>query len=187
MATALPPLWVCQPAGAGILSGQTQSRGPLLAFAIGGADPHGRSVRARVARPSPRLPGHPDAAFLSGHARLLSDGDQAIQRDRQGDDDRGCTQPPDHLVLCTRKIAESPVLESALANRSSPGNGSAGFMAEYNAMSLDNPHNSYLQMAVYAGIPALVSFLLANLVGLPEVCASRGEMPIQHRRRWFSG
>src|SRR6185437_10577463 len=28
--------------------------------------------------------------------------------------------------------------------------------------SLDNPHNSYLQMTVYAGFPALLAFLLAN-------------------------
>ena len=29
---------------------------------------------------------------------------------------------------------------------------------------LDNPHNSYLQIAVYAGVPALLSFLFANLL-----------------------
>lgn len=37
-----------------------------------------------------------------------------------------------------------------------------GFSDEYGAASLDNPHNSYLQAAVYAGIPALAAFLLAN-------------------------
>ncbi|MGH9892435.1 MAG: O-antigen ligase family protein, partial [bacterium] len=38
-----------------------------------------------------------------------------------------------------------------------------GFAAEYGRL-FDNPHNSYLQAAVYAGIPALGAFLLANAV-----------------------
>jgi O-antigen ligase len=37
------------------------------------------------------------------------------------------------------------------------------FRERYGQQSLDNPHNSYLQAAVYAGIPALALFLLANL------------------------
>jgi O-antigen ligase len=37
-----------------------------------------------------------------------------------------------------------------------------GFQEEYGEESLDAPHNSYLQAAVYAGIPALIAFLLAN-------------------------
>jgi O-antigen ligase len=39
-----------------------------------------------------------------------------------------------------------------------------GFQDEYGEKSLDAPHNSYLQAAVYAGIPALIAFLLANVV-----------------------
>ena len=39
-----------------------------------------------------------------------------------------------------------------------------GFQEEYGVESLDAPHNSYLQIAVYAGIPALAAFLLANIV-----------------------
>lgn len=38
------------------------------------------------------------------------------------------------------------------------------FADRYGRESLDNPHNSYLQAAVYAGIPALAIFLLANLI-----------------------
>jgi len=38
------------------------------------------------------------------------------------------------------------------------------FRDRYGRASLDNPHNSYLQAAVYAGIPALTLFLLANLL-----------------------
>ena len=41
-----------------------------------------------------------------------------------------------------------------------------GFEEEYGESSLDNPHNSYLQMTVYGGIPVLISFLLANLLML---------------------
>ena len=37
------------------------------------------------------------------------------------------------------------------------------FLERYGQQSLDNPHNSYLQAAVYAGIPALGLFVLANL------------------------
>ncbi len=39
-----------------------------------------------------------------------------------------------------------------------------GFRERYGQQSLDNPHNSYLQMSVYAGIPALAAFALANLI-----------------------
>lgn len=38
------------------------------------------------------------------------------------------------------------------------------FEDEYGEASLDNPHNSYLQMTVYAGIPALLVFVIANCV-----------------------
>ncbi len=37
-----------------------------------------------------------------------------------------------------------------------------GFEEHYGARSLDHPHNAYLQVAVYAGIPALAVFLVAN-------------------------
>jgi O-antigen ligase len=37
------------------------------------------------------------------------------------------------------------------------------FRHRYGRGSLDNPHNSYLQAAVYAGIPAVLMFALANL------------------------
>ncbi len=39
-----------------------------------------------------------------------------------------------------------------------------GFEDEYNRMPLDNPHNSYLQIAVHAGIPALVIFITLNFL-----------------------
>ncbi len=39
-----------------------------------------------------------------------------------------------------------------------------GFKEEYSGMPLDNPHNSYLEMAVCAGTPALVIFILFNAV-----------------------
>jgi O-antigen ligase len=44
-----------------------------------------------------------------------------------------------------------------------------GFAEEYPGGVLDNPHNSYLQVAVYAGIPALLSFVFANLLLIRKV------------------
>ena len=38
-----------------------------------------------------------------------------------------------------------------------------GFSEMFHEAPLDNPHNSYLQMTVYAGFPALIVFLIANL------------------------
>jgi len=37
-----------------------------------------------------------------------------------------------------------------------------GFVDVFGQRSLDNPHNSYLQLAVYAGIPAVLVFILVN-------------------------
>jgi O-antigen ligase len=52
-----------------------------------------------------------------------------------------------------------------------------GFFAEFNIEPLDAPHNSYLQAAVYAGLPALAAFLFANIVLLGKAMsfAIRGE------------
>ena len=38
------------------------------------------------------------------------------------------------------------------------------FRERYGRTSLDNPHNSYLQVAVYAGIPTVAIFVFANVV-----------------------
>jgi putative inorganic carbon (HCO3(-)) transporter len=54
-----------------------------------------------------------------------------------------------------------------------------GFREEYSSMPLDNPHNSYLEMAVFAGIPALVLFVLFNIVlikkGMGVILARKGD------------
>lgn len=63
-----------------------------------------------------------------------------------------------------RLIAENPVLGI--------GMGEAQFLAAIEktdyalkyGKALDNPHNSYLQAAVYAGIPTLMIFLAANVI-----------------------
>ena len=44
-----------------------------------------------------------------------------------------------------------------------------GFDERYGVRSLDNPHNSYLQIAIYAGLPALLAFLIANCLMLLKV------------------
>jgi putative inorganic carbon (HCO3(-)) transporter len=38
-----------------------------------------------------------------------------------------------------------------------------GFATEFQQRPLDNPHNSFLQIAVYAGIPALIIFVAINV------------------------
>lgn len=50
-----------------------------------------------------------------------------------------------------------------------------GYAEQYGRL-FDNPHNSYLQMTVYAGIPVLVIFLFANtlLIGWAIQISSRG-------------
>jgi O-antigen ligase len=47
-----------------------------------------------------------------------------------------------------------------------------GFESEFGVKALDAPHNAYLQAAVYAGIPALLAFLLANLILLGKAFTS---------------
>ncbi len=37
-----------------------------------------------------------------------------------------------------------------------------GYEGQYGEQSLDNPHNSYLQMTVYAGFPTLIAFVVLN-------------------------
>jgi O-antigen ligase len=49
------------------------------------------------------------------------------------------------------------------------------FLDRFGLEALHNPHNSYLQAAVYAGIPALAAFIVANLTLLAHgLRASRG-------------
>lgn len=50
------------------------------------------------------------------------------------------------------------------------------FEEQYGEASLDNPHNSYLQMTVYAGVPALLAFLFINAALLFQSgrCIARG-------------
>lgn len=47
-----------------------------------------------------------------------------------------------------------------------------GFESEFGVKALDAPHNAYLQAAVYAGVPALLVFLLANLILLGKAFIS---------------
>lgn len=47
-----------------------------------------------------------------------------------------------------------------------------GFQEKYGVEPLDAPHNSYLQAAVYAGIPALAALLLANVLLLGRAASA---------------
>jgi O-antigen ligase len=57
-----------------------------------------------------------------------------------------------------------------------------GYSTEFGRDTLHHPHNAYLQMAVYAGLPALMMFLLANglllLQGLLAMRVSHDHQPM---------
>ncbi len=62
-------------------------------------------------------------------------------------------------------IAEAPLLGVGFGeSQFLAAMATTDFEERFGMQSLDNPHNSYLQAAVYAGIPAVAAFLLANLV-----------------------
>jgi O-antigen ligase len=63
----------------------------------------------------------------------------------------------------TRIIADSPLSGVGFGEAQYMEVMSAyGYKNQYGVDPLDAPHNSYLQVAVYAGLPALAMFLLAN-------------------------
>jgi O-antigen ligase len=70
--------------------------------------------------------------------------------------------------LYTEKIiADHPLLGIGVGERQFlAAMDETDFSQRYGSRSLDNPHNSYLQAAVYAGIPAVLLLVLANLLAL---------------------
>jgi O-antigen ligase len=154
---------------------QTQSRAPLAVFAgtlgafviipVGGLS---RASRFGVLMAAAALL----VIFMPGffkHATQRFDTLQAEQSEEQVS--RAAVWP-----YAVGLIAQHPLL--------GVGFGEAQFVAamdetdfheRYGQESLDNPHNSYLQAAVYAGIPALALFLWANLaLLLRSLRAARG-------------
>jgi O-antigen ligase len=144
---------------------ETQSRGPLIAFALDlpmlAIGPCGAISRTR------RM------TFLGGLAILfivVMPGfyEHAIQRfseiDKETTTEEGRTRQT-VWIYAGQMIAEHPIAGIGFGEKQFVKEMEAlGFSDRYNTESLDNPHNSYLQMAVYGGIPLLATFLVANLI-----------------------
>jgi O-antigen ligase len=137
---------------------ETQSRGPLLAFGIALLPlifgPCGSiSVKRRLGFL---------ALFLMVFGLFMPGFYQhAVERFSSMDQETTTEhRSRQTLWLCTiRVISDHPV--------GGIGFGEKKYIEVTNAYgydAMDNPHNSYLQIAVYAGIPALAAFLLANAV-----------------------
>jgi hypothetical protein len=93
--------------------------------------------------------------------------DHAIERfedvDREMTTDNAHTR--ETVWLYTRRmIANNPVMGIGFGeDRFVATIDAYGFRDKYEESPLDNPHNSYLQMTVYAGFPTLIVFILANV------------------------
>jgi O-antigen ligase len=159
---------------------KTQSRGPLLAFVVGVAllaiGPCGAVSR-------PRRLGFLMAfvllfaAFMPGFYRTAVERFDAIDREMTTEAARSRQTV---WVYSQRMISENPLGGIGFGEKQFLLEmDRAGFATEYGGESLDNPHNSYLQIAVYAGVPALIIFLLANvsLLGRAVLTARRGLDP----------
>jgi O-antigen ligase len=144
---------------------ETQSRGPMLAFAIAlpllAIGPCGAVSRTRR------------FAFLGVLLIIFTvfmPGfyDHAIERfgeiDKEMSTEEGRTRETVWLYA-RQMIADHPVMGIGFGEKQFvAAMDQLGFRDKYAEEPLDNPHNSYLQMTVYAGIPALAAFVLANLL-----------------------
>jgi O-antigen ligase len=141
---------------------ETKSRGPLLAFAIvlgllavgpGGGVSRQRRLRllaALVAVFALTMPGFYDTAVQ----RFDSLGNEASMEERSRQTVWNYTVD---LIL------ENPLGGIGFGEQEFlDAMDKTNFTERYGEQSLDNPHNSYLQMAVYAGMPALLAFVVAN-------------------------
>lgn len=59
-----------------------------------------------------------------------------------------------------------------------------GFKEEFSSYPLHNPHNSYLMIAVHAGVPALVLFLLLNLLLIQKGISAIREYDKCHEHKY---
>jgi len=161
-----PRLWARACAGGSLLAlvfclVQTQSRGPLAAFAVAlmllVVGPCGGVSRARrigfmtafVVLFAVAMPG-----FIE-HASKRFD---QIDQEREEGRTRETTWRYTLRIIGDHPIAGigfgEPQFEEAMREY--------GFEQEFGVATLDAPHNSYLQAAVYAGIPSVLAFLFAN-------------------------
>ena len=142
---------------------QTQSRAPLIAFVasiplllFGPARGVGRAQRIAMfvgvaAAFAVLMPGFLEHASRRFESLDRETSEQSISRKTTWE-------------YTGKLIAQSPVLGIGFGEEQYiRAMSTTGFESEFGQMSLDNPHNSYLQMAVYAGLPALAVFLLFNV------------------------
>lgn len=150
---------------------ETQSRGPLLAFGIvvmllliGPAGEFSRWRRIRLFLPFVLVL----LIFMPGFLEHAGSRFGAI--DEEMTTEAGRTRQT-VWMFTKRAIADHPLTGIGFGERQflKVINEDYGFTDTYGESSLDNPHNSYLQMTVYAGYPALLSFLAANLLLLLSV------------------
>lgn len=140
---------------------ETQSRGPLLAFAI--------ALLALVFGPGGGVPRTRRLGFLALFGivfTLFMPGfyEHASERFSALDEETGSETASRQTTwfYTMRVIAEHPIGGIGFGEQQFLREfEAAGFAEEYGRL-FDNPHNSYLQAAVYAGIPAVVVFLFAN-------------------------
>lgn len=147
---------------------QTQSRGPLLAF-VGAIvllvmGPAGKISRKR------RFAGLVTAmlAFAMFMPGFI---ERATSRFDEIDKESSMEEVSRSSVweYTMRIIGKHPMLGVGLGEKQFlAAMDQTDFRARYGRASLDNPHNSYLQAAAYAGIPALLLFILANVVLLSK-------------------
>lgn len=142
---------------------ETQSRGPLLAFAVAlvllALAPVGKLSRMRRIGMFSLFAGIL-VLFMPGFIEHSIERFSTLENE-SSQEERSRQTTWDYT---SRIIADQPIggigfgegqFRSAMA--------ATDFEERYGLESLDNPHNSYLQAAVYAGIPAVLVFLLANL------------------------
>jgi O-antigen ligase len=142
---------------------ETQSRAPLIAFGIGTlllmVGPCGHVTRTRrigflaafVVVLAIVLPGfYTRAIGRFDEIEVETSRDNALSRQTTWE-------------YSLRIIAEHPLTGIGFGEpQFMRAMNEAGFGTEFGIQSLDAPHNSYIQAAVYAGLPALALFLLAN-------------------------
>jgi len=142
---------------------QTQSRGPLLAFAASLLflvfGPAGKISRRRrfgalvVALLALTI-------FMPGFIQRATDRYDSIERETTTEHVSRAS-----IWRYTRQIvADHPLLGIGFGEHQFLlAIAETDFERRY-GRTLDNPHNSYLQAAVYAGVPALAAFAIANLL-----------------------
>jgi len=144
---------------------ETQSRGPMVAFAI--------ALPLLAIGPCGGISRRRRMGFLAAFLVLFTlfmPGffDHAVERfaevDKELTTDEGRTRET-VWGYARRMISDHPLRGIGFGEKQFVKEMyDLGFKDKYNVESLDNPHNSYLQMTVYAGIPELAVFILMNLI-----------------------